>query len=305
MADVSRDMSGMIELIAGEQRAVVLPKLGAALGSWQYRGQDVFLPVANPALMAQHGEAVAAYPLVPYSNRIAQGRFAFEGREYRLASNMVGESSAIHGNGWEREWTVAHRTDSDVVLVLDHVPQPDDVQWPFAYRAELSYGLRADGLEVQLVVENRDAGRQPVGLGFHPFLAAKGAATLAFDAADVWLTTPDCLPVRQVPCDGEWAFGQPVGAHARAIDNCFSGFGGRAVLVNGQTRLSVTVEADRLFGHVVVFTAPDSPFVAVEPVTNMTDAINHPEIANRGLHVLEPGAQVGGSMRFRVGAVDG
>ncbi|MFT8807537.1 aldose 1-epimerase [Gluconobacter sp.] len=305
MTEASRDVSGMIELVAGEQRAVVLPKLGAALGRWQFRGKDVFLPVANPALVAQRGEAVAAYPLVPYSNRIAQGRFAFEGREYRLAPNMAGDSSAIHGNGWEREWTVTHRTDRDVVLVLEHVPQADDPQWPFAYRAELSYGLRPDGLEVRLVVENRDAGRQPVGLGFHPFLAAKGAATLAFEAQDVWLTTPDALPSRRVPCEGEWAFGRPVDVHARAIDNCFSGFGGRAVLANRETGLSVEVEADRLFGHVVVFTAPDSPFVAVEPVTNMTDAINHPEIADRGLHVLEPEAQVGGSMRFRVEKVDG
>lgn len=305
MTNVSPDVSESITLVAGEQRVVVLPKIGGALGSWQYRGEDVFLPVANPTLMAQHGVAVAAYPLVPYSNRIAQGRFAFEGREYRLAPNMAGESSTIHGNGWEREWTVAQRTDSDVVLVLDHVPQADDVQWPFAYRAELSYGLWADRLEVRLVVENRDAGRQPVGLGFHPFLAAQGAATLAFDATDVWLTTPDSLPFRRVPCEGEWAFGQPVDAHARAIDNCFSGFGGRAVLANGETGLSVTVEADRLFGHVVVFTAPDSPFVAVEPVTNMTDAINHPEIEDRGLHVLEPRAQVGGSMMFRVGKTDG
>ncbi|GBD56364.1 aldose 1-epimerase [Gluconobacter wancherniae] len=295
----------MIELIRGKNRLTLLPQTGASIGSWQHDGKDVFLPVSNPSLRAQNGVAVAAYPLIPYSNRIADGRFSFEGQEYQLADNLTGEPHAIHGNAWEHEWTVAHQGPDYAILTFDHTPVENDREWPFAYRAVISYVLRNDVLEVQIAVENRDQCDQPVGFGFHPFLAASGEATLAFDASSVWRTTPDNLPLRREPCEGEWAFEKPVDAHARVIDNCFAGFAGSVAFRHVAAGLGIDIDADRIFQHVVVYTAPGEQFVAVEPVTNMTDAINHPEIADRGLHILKPGTRIGGGMRFRVSSLNG
>ncbi|GBR52040.1 aldose 1-epimerase [Neokomagataea thailandica NBRC 106555] len=294
----------MIELTKGLNTVTLFPELGGAMGVWKFDGEDVFLPVGNPDLKAQKGEAVGAYPLVPYSNRIANGRFEVDGQTYQLDKNMGEHPHTIHGNAWELPWTVAHKTDSHAVLVLEHRPnveaRADERQWPFAYRAALIYQLHNDGLAVEMVVENLDTVEQPVGFGFHPFLAAQGPATLRFDADAAWVTDENGLPVRQEKTQNEWSFTQPVDAHARFIDNCFSGFKGEAELVRPDVGLTIRIEADPVFGHVVVFTAPDGPFVAVEPVTNMTDAINHPEIAGRGLHVLKPAGRVGGTMRFRV-----
>ncbi|KXV28633.1 aldose epimerase [Gluconobacter japonicus] len=293
----------MIELSRGKSRLTILPETGGAVGVWQRDGKDIFLPVPNEALTAQKGEAVGAYPLIPYSNRIANGRFSFHGQDYDLAPNMGDHPHTIHGNAWEQEWTVAHQGASHAVLTLDHVPQDNDRQWPFAYRAVLSYLLTDDVLDVHMVVENRDTVDQPVGFGFHPFLAAEGLATLSFDAEKVWLTSPDGLPVESVPCEGEWSFHAAKNAHARSIDNCFAGFGGTVGLDRPDAGVKVSVEADPIFTHLVVFTSPDGPFVAVEPVTNMTDAINRPDIPGRGLHILKPKTRIGGRMRFRVGAV--
>nr|WP_294914981.1 aldose 1-epimerase [uncultured Neokomagataea sp.] len=294
----------MIELTKGHNTVTVFPELGGALGAWCFDGQEVFLPVANADLKAQKGEAVGAYPLVPYSNRIADGRFEVDGNAYQLDRNMGDHPHTIHGNGWELPWTVAHKTESHVVLTLEHRPnveaRQDERQWPFAYRAVLVYQLHNDGLEVEMVVENLDDVEQPVGFGFHPFLAAQGPATLRFEADAVWITDAQGLPIRHEKTEGEWSFAQPVDAHARFIDNCFAGFKGGAELVRPEAGLTVRVEADPIFQHAVVFTAPDGPFVALEPVTNMTDAINRSEIAGRGLHVLKPGARIGGAMRFRI-----
>ncbi|QEH96558.1 aldose 1-epimerase [Gluconobacter thailandicus] len=293
----------MIELSRGKSRLTILPETGGGIGVWQLDGKDIFLPVSNEALAAQKGEAVGAYPLIPYSNRIADGRFSFNGQDYDLAPNMGDHPHTIHGNAWEKDWTVAHQGANHAVLTLDHVPQENDTQWPFTYRAVLSYLLTENTLDVQMVVENRDTVDQPVGFGFHPFLAAQGPATLSFDATKAWLTSPDGLPVQAVSCDGEWSFHAPKDAHARFIDNCFAGFGGQVVLDRPDAGLKVTVEADPIFTHLVVFTSPDDPFVAVEPVTSMTDAINRSDIPDRGLHVLKPNTRIGGRMRFHVRAV--
>lgn len=337
----------MIELTKGPNRLVLLPELGGAVGEWTHDGQDIFLPVANPDLRAQKGEAVAAYPLVPYSNRIAHGRFTFDGTTYHLDRNMGEHPHTIHGNGWERPWAVMHKTDSHAILALEHWPRglesqgvknqsvntqdvgsqdagsqenatedtPDDSQvptasraqdrqWPFAYRATLSFQLHDDGLMVDMVVENIDTVEQPVGFGFHPFLAAQGAATLHFTARTVWITDGEGLPVRQEKADRDWSFDPPADAHARSIDNAFAGFAGHVALKRSEAGLKVTIESDPIFEHVVLFTAPDKPFVAIEPVTNMTDAVNRPDVPGRGLHRLKPGTRTGGRMRFRVGRLD-
>ena len=47
----------------------------------------------------------ASFPLVPFVNRIRGGRFTFRGREVRLAPNMAGDPSPLHGQGWLNPWT--------------------------------------------------------------------------------------------------------------------------------------------------------------------------------------------------------
>ncbi|GBQ06734.1 aldose 1-epimerase [Saccharibacter floricola] len=294
----------MLELTKGRHRLTLLPETGGAIGQWQVDGHDVFLPVQTAELTAQRGVAVGAYPLVPYVNRVAHGQFSFAGHEYHMSPNMEGCPHPIHGNAWENEWTVLHKSDSHAILAFDHQPQNgdgvNDLHWPFAYRAVLSYALRGEMLEVALVVENRDTVEQPVGFGFHPFLASGQEASLSFDARDVWITDGQGLPVEAQPCDGEWSFQTPKPIYERGLDNGFTGFGGAAELRQAGPVGGIRVEADAIFDHLTVFTRENGSFVAIEPVTSMTDALNRPDIADRGVHVLKPGQRLGGNIRFTV-----
>jgi aldose 1-epimerase len=50
---------------AGDMRAVLDVSTGGAIASLTWRGFDLLRPVRDPRLAAQHGRAVAAYPLIP------------------------------------------------------------------------------------------------------------------------------------------------------------------------------------------------------------------------------------------------
>ncbi|MXV44127.1 aldose 1-epimerase [Saccharibacter sp. 17.LH.SD] len=292
----------MLELKNGRHRLTLLPETGGAIGQWQVDGCDMFFPLANPNLRAQQGVEVGAYPLVPYSNRIAHGAFSFGGEEFQLSPNMTGETHPIHGNGWENAWRVMHQGEAHAVLVFDHTPEEgeqNDPHWPFAYRAVLSYALQGDQLDVSIVVENRDSREQPVGLGFHPYVTVGEGTTLSFDAKYVWLTDEEKLPKEAKPCEGDWSFHKPKEISECSIDNGFGGFSGKAFVKHTDSLPNLTIEADPIFEHFVVFSQPKSGFVGLEPVTNMTDAINRPTVAKRGIHVLKPGQRVGGNMHFR------
>lgn len=290
----------MIEISSGAARLVLAPELGGAVASYEIGGRPVFHPVADPALTAQRGNPLAAYPLIPFSNRVAWGRFAFEGQTYQLARNFGDHPHTIHGNAWMHPWTVVEQRDGFARLEFSHLPPRDDVQeWPFAYTTTIDYALSDETLEVTIVVENLDERRQPVGFGFHPYYPRGDAPALGFKAETVWHTNDVSLPDARLPLTGNWSFDPMRAVDGPPIDNCFNGWFGFAALRSGAGHL-VSIAATPPFQHLVVFTPDGKDYLAVEPASNMTDAINHPEQPDQGLHVLEPGARLTGRVTITV-----
>ena len=289
----------MLELKTGQCVLGVKPERGGAIGFWTREGKEVLHPVSDPNLLAQQNDTVAAYPLIPFSNRVAFGRFEFEGKQYQLDPNFRGEPHTIHGNAWERTWDVVSHEQARIVLALDHAPPRDPAgQWPFSYRAEIEYALRDDGLSVSIRVRNTDTRAQPVGLGFHPFFPRTADLQLGFSAGSVWHVGDNSLPDERLPVEGDWRFEPMHGLSGPPLDNCYAGWTGSAFLRWPEQGLALTITAAQPFGHLVVFSPPGRDFIAVEPASNMTDAINRPDIADRGLTILQPDAVLHAQVEF-------
>jgi len=291
----------MIELKAGDAVLGVDPGLGGALTFWHRKGRALLHPVSDANLIAQKLRPVAGYPLLPFSNRVGNGRFTFGGQAWQLDRNFASEPHTIHGNGWERAWDVAEHTDAQLVLTLDHQPPRDPAgQWPFAYHARLTYRLSDDALEVVMHIESRDAREQPVGLGFHPFFPRDGHVMLGFAARSVWISGPDSLPDHAVPVEGHWSFDPPRAVGDDAIDNCYAGWGGVADITWPDRAERLVIEGSPALGHFVLYTPQGQDYIACEAVSNMNNAFNHPEVADNGTHVLPPGGAFEVSFAYRV-----
>ncbi|GBQ68027.1 aldose 1-epimerase [Ameyamaea chiangmaiensis NBRC 103196] len=291
----------MIDLSMGLAHLRVDPSLGGAVLSWHVDGCAVLHPVSDANLRAQGMKPVGAYPLVPFSNRVGQGRFTFEGRDWQLDNNFGGEPHAIHGNGWERVWDVVARTDSDVTLQLDHSPPGDPAgQWPFAYRATLTYRLLPEALEVVMTIENRDRCDQPVGLGFHPFFPRDTGVRVGFRATSVWESGADNLPSRRLPVSGRWSFDPPRDVGSDAIDNCYAGWAGEAEIAWPASARRLVISADAPLRHLVLYTPPGRDYIACEAVSNMNDGFNHMDLADSGVRVLAPGERLAATITYRL-----
>ncbi len=288
----------MIELRNGASTLRLLPELGAAVASWTRDGIDILHPVSDPKLAAQHEVPVGAYPLLPFSNRVGHGRFEFGGEHYQLAENFGGEPHTIHGNGWMREWTIAEQREGLATLTLDHVGPAQ--QWPFHYAAAITYAIEDHRLLVAMRYRNTDARAQPVGLGFHPFFPRDADVELGFSAAGVWKAGADSLPETLLAVEGDWRF-DPIRPVADAdLDNCFTGWGHEAELRWPSRGHGLRIAGSQPFGHLVVFTPPGRGYLAVEPASNMTDAVNRMQIPDNGLVVLEPGGTLEASVTLEL-----
>ncbi|MDE2582044.1 MAG: aldose 1-epimerase [Rhodospirillales bacterium] len=297
----------MITLSAGEASVVLAPEAGGAVLGWRIGRQPLLRATDPTALLRGRGRGMGAFPLVPFSNRIAGGRFAFGGREYRLARADTSFPIPIHGLGWVRPWQLAAVSERAADLRLVHpATEADRALWPFAFAADLRVALTATTLSIGLRLVNRHDGPAPAGLGLHPFFPRTAAASLRFAATGVWRATPERLPTVHVPVPPEWDHRAGLKIGTVALDDVFTGWDGRAEVTLAPVApvsepVTITLTASPIFRHLVIYTPPGAGYFCVEPVSHMTDAIHH--LADRtdtGLAVLAPGGALEGEIGFAV-----
>ncbi len=282
----------MLTLTAGASSIVVAPETGANLTGWMLGRTPLTRRALPEATAAGDSHAMALFPLLPYCNRIGSARFVWRGEEHQLARNFGDSPHAIHGVGWQRPWTVEHASPSAAVLSLHHRPDPS---WPFAFQAEVAYGLSSSGLTVALRLTNRESTPVPAGLGIHPYFPKEYDPALRFRATGAWENDGDCLPARHGPVPPEWRHDGFLPVAQSRLDNCFTGWDGVAEIQAGPA--SLRIEASGIFRHLQVFTPHWADFFCVEPVTHVPDALNHPDLPpDQAMHVLAPGETLFGSI---------
>ncbi len=296
----------VVTLSAGDGRVDVAPEVGGAIAAFTLHGMDVLRPTSATELAVGNVRACGCFPLVPYSNRIARAMLHADGREYALARNFGDHPHSIHGVGWQRPWRASSRSGDAVTLGLEHVPLGDAAcAWPFAFRATQAFALAADAsaamLTVSLAIENTGAQAFPFGLGWHPYFPKTADTRLAFAAVNVWENDATQLPLRQAPVPAGWRCDPARTLGALALDHVFSGWNGCASIAWPERGLAVTLDADRALNHLVVFVPSERDFLAVEPVTHMTDAFNRHAVgqAATGTRILGPGEAFSCTMRLR------
>jgi len=238
----------------------------------------------------------ACFPLVPYVNRIRGGMFEFRGETIRLAPNMAGDPSPLHGQGWLGAWSVERAGASDAELSYRH----DAGEWPWAYEARQTFTLDAHDLSVRLACRNLSDRPMPCGLGLHPYFPCDTSSRLDTEVATVWEIDEHVLPVRQVPAEGRFDLRHRA-VCGQGLDHGFGGWGGEARISEegGPRRLTLSSPQARFFQ---LYSPPTGGIFVAEPVTHANAALNAPEEQwpALGMRVLAPQESMTLDMRITV-----
>ncbi|WP_157664505.1 aldose 1-epimerase [Bordetella genomosp. 9] len=261
--------SKLLRLKHADQCVEISPALGGTILNYRWRDVAILRPTDG---VPETARLTACYPLVPFSNRIANGRMAFHGKVYPIPRTVDYAALPMHGLTWQRPWRVASHDDRRAVLFQDYTPEAETPAWPFPFAAEQTFELTGTGLRVTLTVRNTGAAPQPMGVGWHPYFPRTPETRVWADVGDMWVNDPANLPVRLAPPPSALHTGMAV-LHTD-YDNVFRDFRGRARIAWPERDAAVTMSADATLSHLVVFTPPGKPHLAVEPVSHMTDAFN-------------------------------
>ena len=274
----------MITLRHGEWTATVTVR-GGAVASLAKAGRDVLRPTPEGATDPLD---FACFPLVPYANRIAGGRFAFEGREVSLPVLHRFAPHALHGEGWLGLWATLEQSDDRLVLSFD------ESDWPWRYEARQTLTVSDEGLRIDLALTNRDQHPMPAGLGLHPYFERLPNSRLDAPTTGVWIGD-GIVPDRLVPSNAvaDWTDRSLIGAPF--VDHCFEGWTSEARLTDDDGITTVRASTDRLH----VYVPAGETYVCVEPVTHRPDVFNQAPPGEQGFVVLAPGESL--SMWMTVG----
>ena len=288
-----------VSIEKGPYRLELCPILGGCITAFRYHDIDLMRPATEEYWASGSPNAAASFPLVPFSNRIADGRTVFEGETFQFPINMPPEPHTIHGDGWTSAWKIDSAEPTRVVL--SHAP--DDT--PFAYAARQIFEVTDDGLSASIELTNPGDRKIPAGFGHHPYFPRTDDLTLEMPLSEVWLPDERKLPERKVPLPDAWDFRRAKRlAPLTELDHNFTGGDVSAVLHWPKQQLTLNIQADPTFRHMVIFVPPDRDYVCVEPVSHVANAVNMMAAGDRdtGLAVLEPGETLKGSVHFRVRA---
>jgi len=273
----------LITLRAGDAAVELAPEVGGSVTRyWIERGpvtREWLRPTPAGALRAGHPYLAAAFPLVPYSNRIRAGRFSFRGRSVVEPLNRPPERHAIHGHGWQARWQPTEVTAATARLEYRHPAGA----WPWAYHATQRFILTPSELTVELSLSNHSAAPMPAGLGWHPYFPRTPRVTITADVRAMWLTDEEKMPTERVA--------PPAAPFGRGRDNCFVGWSRRVTIDWPELGARLLMRAEPPLDYLVVFTPARRPFFCIEPVSHVTDAFNLAEAgrSDSGILVLEPG----------------
>ncbi|MCZ4279808.1 aldose 1-epimerase [Kiloniella laminariae] len=272
-------------------------------------------------------EGPASFALIPYSNRLRDGRLNFAGLQWQLPLNFGDHPHSIHGIGWQRLWQVAAQEetaqdDNSITLELSHDPAhwrtPEESGWPFAFHASQTFTLTGADLRHEVTLTNRSDRPMPAGLGLHPYFPTydptyEGAHEqadlqesdqgqegphLQANVEAVWMTDATCLPTERIACPDHLHLRDGRTVAGLRCDNLFEPWDGQARITWPALKLQLDLSASADLDRLVVYAPRNKGYFCVEPVSHITDAFNLSAAApekpamppkDSGMKILAPG----------------
>lgn len=247
------------------------------------------------------------FPILMPPNRIDQGKFTFNGRDYVFDINEKGIYH-IHGLVHNVPWRVISTSTDGAATVTTGIRSDDHPSikkaYPHSFELRMTFSLKGSRMDFIVEAENFGSEPMPFGIGFHPYFnvplhsaSSKANCTVKVPAGQVWELANFIPTGKRLPVTSSHDLREPVQLSTVMLDDVYTDLDlvdGASVVEFKDNGIDVIVEygAGSEFKHWVIWTGrtPDDPFVCLEPYTWVTNAPNldlpHEET---GLIVLDGG----------------
>lgn len=285
------------EIAAGGQRATIV-EVGGGIRDYTDGGRAVLHPYDVESMCdGAHGA-----PLIPWPNRLADGKYRFDGVDYQVDLTEPAKHNAIHGFLRWRSWRLQDRGPGYAVMAIRLHPMSG---YPFTLDVSVRYEVGDTGLTVTTTATNAGRTALPYAHGQHPYLSP-GHGTI--DECTLHLraqTRIDTDAQRQLPTGSQpvagtpYDFREPRPIGNLQVDYAFTDLArdpdGKAwIRLTGADKKTAAIWVDRNYPIIEVYTADTLATdrqrrgLGSEPMTCAPNALQ----TGQGIIRLEPGQSV-------------
>ena len=271
-------------------RLEVTPSIGGAVVGFDYKNGSVTYPIFRRC-QTEITESLSpldtsSFPLLPYSNRLRDGCFTFDGTKYKHPLNCLPEIHASHGDAWMRPWHVTCQSNQHIEMRLG----PATGQ-PIKYSAIQVFRLLGTELSISLQITNVGMVKGPFGMGLHPYFNREDDTRIICNLESKWELDGDLMPVRLSANQlySQMHYGMDIKDLPEA--GAYFGQSADAEIIWPSSGLRVRVTTISSLRHAIIWCPAGQKFFCYEPVSHMVDGFDMAGIGvkDTGVIYLDPG----------------
>lgn len=274
----------------------IISDLGCNVNSLILNGQDIIDGNAGEEKLASNYLAKSAL-LIPFPNRIENGRYTYNRKIYQLDKNKKDEGHAIHGLVFDKKFSLIS---TDLLMSFVSASFYCEINnrifpgYPFSLAILATFILKNKDFIASVTATNKDTVPIPYGIGWHPYLTLgkkidgcslniPSAHILEISKENVMIPTGRIVRAKTIP--------QNSTIGPRIYDTCFTD------LKKFETRFgNITLSQGKTMNYLQVYTPEDRKSIAIEPMSCAPNSFNN----KMGLILLKPLTSITHSFSLKI-----
>lgn len=227
-------------------------------------------------------DTYASSILFPFANRIKDGSYSFNGKNYQFEINQKEENNALHGLVYNKTFNVINKeTNNDsATILLEYIEKNKAIGFPFTYSIQLKYVIKKDTLSLAVSIKNTDSEAFPYTIGWHPYFLSDNLqkSNLSFDSNQKLI-----IGERNIATGiEEIKVQENLEIKDKKLDDCWALNSNKIKFNTPKYQLIIDSSAKNNF--LQLYTPPKLNTIAIEPTTGVSDSFNN----KIGLEILNP-----------------
>lgn len=217
--------------------------------------------------------------LLPFPNRIADGNYIFEGKQYQLPINKPKENNTIHGFIWNKPFQIKLSTHDESSVILHYTYLGEEVGYPFPFEVTMHYSLKSQQFKITLQIQNTGNSNMPLGYGWHPYFTLQSPVDhlqLQLPESNILETNHRLIPTGNKEKYTIFKTLQSIGntQFDTAFEITESAETFLTLLWNEQQQYGIRLQQSNTLPYLQVYIPPHRNSIALEPMSCSANAFN-------------------------------
>lgn len=251
---------------------------GASLQELTLGGHEIITDMSP----LKYATTYASSILFPFANRVKDGRYNFNKKNYQLETNHKEEQNALHGFVYNKTFKNIKQdvSETHAEIVLKYVEQNKSIGFPFTYNIEVTYKFYENSLSLTLLVKNTDTNTFPFTIGWHPYFLSKNLheSALRFNSKQQLEIGKRNITTGVKKFDSS----NPFKIKDQQLDDCW--ILNSEIIHFDTPSYQITINSSEKNNFLQLYTPPKPNYIAIEPTTGVSDSFNN----KIGLQTLDP-----------------